>query len=237
MLWNKVMKEVKAKRYAGPFTKIPFDHYIQSPIGLVPKDGGKDMRLIFHLSHPRNKSKGFSVNACMPKELCSVTYPGLEEAIRLCMQMGRSCKISKSDMKSAFRNLGILKNHWKYLVMMVESPLDSKIYYFVDKCLPFGAAISCLHFQHFSNVISHIVKIKSGGKPNINYLDDFLFVALLKYLCDSQVQLFLDICQTINFPVSLEKMYWSIEVLTFLGLLIDTISLTVSITKEKLTRL
>ena len=34
-LWNKVMKEVKEKRYAGPFPEIPFENYIQSPIGLV----------------------------------------------------------------------------------------------------------------------------------------------------------------------------------------------------------
>ena len=51
-LWNKVMKEVKLKRYAGPFETIPFENYIQSPIGLIPKDSGKDVRLIFHLSHP-----------------------------------------------------------------------------------------------------------------------------------------------------------------------------------------
>ena len=55
-LWNKVMKKVKAERYAGPFEKIPFDNYIQSPIGLVPKDGRKDTRLIFHLSYPRGKT-------------------------------------------------------------------------------------------------------------------------------------------------------------------------------------
>ena len=54
-LWNKVMKEVKEKRYAGPFEEIPFEHFIQSPIGLVPKDGGKDTRLIFHLSYPRGR--------------------------------------------------------------------------------------------------------------------------------------------------------------------------------------
>ena len=53
ILWNKVMKEVGLKRYAGPFTRIPFDTYIQSPIGLVLKDGGKDVRLIFHLSYPK----------------------------------------------------------------------------------------------------------------------------------------------------------------------------------------
>ena len=27
-LWNKVMKEVKEERYAGPFESIPFEHYI-----------------------------------------------------------------------------------------------------------------------------------------------------------------------------------------------------------------
>ena len=56
-LWNKVMKEVKLKRYARPFEQIPYKNdFIQSPIGLVPKDNGKDTRLIFHLSHPRCKN-------------------------------------------------------------------------------------------------------------------------------------------------------------------------------------
>ena len=35
------MKEVEAKHYAGPFKTIPFENFIQSPIGLVPKDNGK----------------------------------------------------------------------------------------------------------------------------------------------------------------------------------------------------
>ena len=50
-LWNKLMKEVRLKRVAGPYNTIPFDNFIQSPIGLVPKDGGKQTRLIFHLSY------------------------------------------------------------------------------------------------------------------------------------------------------------------------------------------
>ena len=72
-LWNKVMKEVKLKRYAGPFKDIPYENFIQSPIGLVPKDGGRDTRLIFHLSYPRGK--GTSVNANIPASECSVHYP------------------------------------------------------------------------------------------------------------------------------------------------------------------
>ena len=60
ILWNKVMKEVKAKRYAGPYKEPPFQHFIQSPIGLVPKDGRTETRLIFHLSYPRD---GKSINS------------------------------------------------------------------------------------------------------------------------------------------------------------------------------
>ena len=28
VLWNKVMKEVKEGRYAGPYTEIPFEYFI-----------------------------------------------------------------------------------------------------------------------------------------------------------------------------------------------------------------
>ena len=46
ILWNKVMKEVRARRYTGPFKKILFEDYIESLIGFIPKDGGKETRLI-----------------------------------------------------------------------------------------------------------------------------------------------------------------------------------------------
>ena len=48
-MWSKVMKEVKGGLYADPFEKPPFDNFIQSPIGLVPKDHGTKTRVIFHL--------------------------------------------------------------------------------------------------------------------------------------------------------------------------------------------
>ena len=40
-LWDKLMKEVQLKRYAGPFNQVPFTNFVQSPIGLVPKAGNK----------------------------------------------------------------------------------------------------------------------------------------------------------------------------------------------------
>ena len=80
------MKEVKDKRFAGPFLDPPFKYFIQSPISLVPKDKGTKTRLIFHLSHPRRDKQGKvsneSVNAGILKEDCSVQYPAFDEAVK-----------------------------------------------------------------------------------------------------------------------------------------------------------
>ena len=120
-LWNKVMKEVQLKRYAGPFRQVPFKNYIQSPIGLVPKDGGTQTRLIFHLSYPRN-GKCKSVNANTDPKLCKVKYPEFMDAIQLCLNEGRFCHLGRSDMRMAFRNLCIRRDHWHYLVMKAKDP-------------------------------------------------------------------------------------------------------------------
>ena len=117
---------------------------------------------------------------------------------------------------------------------MARSPFDGKIYYFIEKCLPFGAAISCLHFQHFSNSVSFILKVKTSGFKLPNYLDDFLFVAMLKSTCNQLVQEFINICNKIQFLVSLEKTIWDTTTLTFLGMLLDSESQTVSVPIEKI---
>ena len=241
-LWNKVMKEVKLKHFAGPFDKPPFKFYIQSPLGLIPKDGNKDMRLIFHLSHPRN-AKGKlqngkivkSVNACIPEHLKKTQYPDFFDAIELCIKEGRCCYIGHSDFKAAFRNLRISRLHWQYLVMAVISPLNGKLKYFFDKCLPFGAAISCYHFQNVSDAIAFLVSFRMK-KPLINYLDDFLFAALWKAICNSQIRIFLDICDSINFPVAEDKTFWGTTQLQFLGFLIDTIRQLILIPVDKVAK-
>ena len=232
-LWNKVMKEVQLKRFVGPFKQIPFENFIQSPIGLVPKDGGKKTRLIFHLSYPRGSNS--SVNANTPDELSKVSYQNFSHAIQLCLEAGKGCFAGKSDLTSAFRHLCIHKKFWQYLVMKAVHPTTGEVFFFVDKCMPFGSSISCANFQMFSDALSHIIKTKTGTN-NINYLDDFFFVALLQALCNKQISVFLDVCSQINFPVSLDKTFWGSTRITFLGLLIDTVQQKILIPIDKVER-
>ena len=220
VLWEKVMKEVKDLRYAGPFEEIPFEYYLQSPIGLVPKDGGKKTRLIFHLSYPKNGT--LSVNYNTPDYLSTVEYQDFDRAIQMCIDClkfsnNKLCYFGKSDMSNAFRHLPIKPFFWRFLVMKAKSPLDGRMYYFIDKCLPFGASISCAIFQAFSDAISHIVAYKVNA-PNLNYLDNFFFVSWLKEYCNNQLHTFLTTCKQIYFPVALEKTVWATTTIEFLGL-------------------
>ena len=148
------MKEVKAGRFAGPFEHPLFENFVQSPIGLVPK-GEDQTRLIFHLSYDFSDDRR-SVNYYIPSELCSVRYNDLDKAVRNSLQLfklfGKSpLWYRKTDLKLAFRILGLHPGVWWLLIMKAENPVDQKVYYFVDKCLPFGSSISCSHFQRFSN--------------------------------------------------------------------------------------
>ena len=89
--------------------------------------------------------------------------------MKLCLSAGQGgCFTAKSDMKSVFRNLPIKPQDRKWLVMKATNPKDGIEYYFIDKCLPFGASISCSHFQRVSNAIQHILKFRTKADAN-NY--------------------------------------------------------------------
>ena len=103
-----MVKEVDLGRFAGPFDEPPFEYFVQSPVGLVPKDKGLKTRLIFHLS----LSKGWRVSKILAylKKFCSVKYPDFEQAIQLCLREGKGCSLAKSDMSSTFRHVPLKKD-------------------------------------------------------------------------------------------------------------------------------
>ena len=226
-MWNKIMKEVMKSRYAGPFQKheLPFKSYIQSPIGLVPKSNNRT-RLIFHLYFDSGQEENQkSVNFHTPQHLCSVKYHDLDEAVcdglRLLAEYdGTQLYYSKTDFSDAFRLLPVKMSQCVWLILKMRHPKTGIWCYFIDKCLPFGASISCALFQEFSDCMT-------------NYLDDFLFAVITAFLCNRMVQIFLDLCQEINCPVAKEKTEFATQIIIFLGVLLNGRMLTLSIPEDK----
>ena len=241
-MWKKIMKEVSLGHFAGPFDSIPFEHYIQSPIGLVPKAGGQT-RLIFHLSYefPDNPS----VNACTPAEKCTVKYRDLDYTVKKILELIKLVSdrkiviwFGKSDLKLAFRILGTHPMVWWTMVMSAENPLTGNKCFFIDKCLPFGHSMSCVLFQEFSDALDHILRflardqISAGGRTT-NYLDDFLFIAIAKLLCNLLLKEFLNLCKILNVPLSDDKTEWASSLIVFLGVLLDRANHLLAIPEEK----
>ena len=243
------MKEVKLKRVAGPFDEIPFQNYMQSPIGLVPKAGGDQTRLIFHLSYDFSDGHK-SLNANTPKEKCTIKYCDIDHAVRSMLKLKQEEEMKcnrasdyrpviiftgKSDIKSAFCILPLLAKCWPWLIMMAQNPKTKKWQFFVDKCLPFGASISCALFPRVSDALKHIVQVRTNS-PITNYLDDFLFMVITIYQCNCLLQEFLDICDQVRFPVALDKTKWASEIIVFLAILLDGKHYVLSIPLDKKTR-
>ena len=68
----------------------------------------------------------------------------------------------------------------------------------------------------------------------MNYLDDFLFTAMLRAECDKQIEIFLNTCKELGFPVAIEKTHSGSTILVFLGLLLDTVNQLVCIPQDKI---
>ena len=190
------------------------------------------------------------MNSCTPHELCLVKYCDLDGAVAACLKVYEFTQthglselvfLGKTDLSSAFSILPLKKGCYCWLVMKAVDPKHNKVKFFIEKCLPFGVSISCSHYQRFSNTLKHILKWRinhdsgrtSFGKEITNYLDNFLFLAFSKLVCDGMIQEFLQLCSDLNLPVPLEKMEWSDTLLVFLGILMDGKNLVLSIPVEK----
>ena len=236
-LWEKLMKEVDLRRFAGPFEEIPFRYYVQSPVGLVPKGKGNQTRLIFHLSYDFERYK--SINHYTPDHMCKVKYNDLDFAIKACLYWCKRTGIDQLfygsvDFRSAFRILPTSRKYWPLMLIMAKHPVTGRTYFFADKCLAFGHGISCALFQKFSNAVKYLIEYITGCSWSVtNYLDDFLFISIDEFTCNNMVRAFYGLCHDIGLPIAEDKTVWATQHIVFLGILLLGDRLLLAVPEEK----
>ena len=224
---EKINKEITLGRMAGPFDHPPLPTLRISPIFLAEKKDG-DYRLIHNLSYPLHNS----VNDFIDEKYCSVQYSGIDDAVRLVQNIGIAGKLSKSDVKSAFRLLRVSPSDFDQLGFI----FDGKYYF--DRCLPQGASISCSLFEKFSTALHWVTELTSGNSNILHYLDDFLFGGEANSpTCQETLETFKKICSDWGVPLAEDKTVQPTEILTFLGIEFDTLKMEMRLPGEKLTNL
>ena len=222
--WKKLNKEMSMGRIVGPFDSAPLPRLQCSPIGLIPKQQPGEWRLITHLSFP----KGASINDGIPDEICSVKYLSFDQAVEIVQQEGKGALMAKTDVKSAFRLLPIHPDDFELLGFKFCGK------YFIDKCLPMGAARSCALFETFATFLEFHARSLTSSQSICHYLDDFLFVGKAGSRdCHNLLKSFQDMCKEVGVPLAPEKTEGPTTCLTFLGLQLDSVRQLVQVPQVK----
>ena len=140
---------------------------------------------------------------------------------------------SKSDLMSAFSILLVLPIQRRLLIMKCKCPGTNKMMFFVEKCLPFGSSISCATFQLFSDSLKALIEFATQRyEQMVNYLDYYLFISSSEEECNHLVRSFIELCQEIGCPVSLNKTEWAANFMVFLSILMNGSNSTLTIPEE-----
>ena len=126
-----------------------------SKFGVIPKSNqpGK-WRLILDLSSP----SGASVNDGISKDLCSMHYATLDEALAVIVDLGPGALLAKIDIKEACRNIPVHPDDRPLLGMAWGGRT------YIDCQLPFGLRSAPLLFSVVADVLEWIVLVPPISK-------------------------------------------------------------------------
>lgn len=223
-------KESFNKAIIGPFKDNPFQSGIKiSPLNTVPKKDTTERRVILDLSFP----KGASLNDFISKdeylgENIELVYPKVDDFIQLIRQKGQGCFLFKTDLKRAFRQIKICPSSYNLVAYVWKKHI------FCDCVLPMGAKSSAFLCQRFSNAISFILfKI---GIYILNYLDDLASAETPDH-ADFAYGTLRSILEKCGIEEAKSKACPPSTIMTFIGVLFNTKTMTIEVTPDRLIEL
>ena len=221
-------EELQAGKVVGPLDFDQLEGTQVSRFGVIPKAGQPEKwRLIVDLSSPREYSVSDGIN----KDLCSLKYASVEDAVQRIWSMGTNTLLAKIDIQHAYRNIPV---HVEDRVLLVMQWREK---FYMDTVLPFGLRSAPKIFSAVADALEWILQ-QAGVTSIMHYLDDYLTMGRKQTKeCESNLALIQQICASLGVPLKVEKMEGPTEILIFLGVLIDTSKMELRLPTEKLMEL
>ena len=222
-------REVKNGRILGPFIRPPFENFAVSPLNTVPKSDSDERRVIVDLSWPI----GSSVNDGIDGELylgepSDLHFPTIDDIVTLIHQAGAGCFIYKRDLKTAYRQFPVDPGDWQYLGYFWNGR------YYFDTTLCMGQKTSALGCQRSTRAVVFIHTCR--GYSCTVYLDDFIGIEPISRAWASYYDL-LKLMVELGLRENAVKAHPPSQRQVCLGILFDTVNMTISVTDERLTEI
>lgn len=220
-------KELNYKAIVGPFKKNPFCcESALSPLNSVPKKESLERRVIVDLSFPENESvnDGIKKDEYLGEEI-TISYPKVDDFVRLIKRKGKGCKMFKRDLKRAYRQLVVDPGD----IHLLGYKWRSHLYY--DRVLTMGLRSAAFICMRTTNAIAYICA--QAGLEILNYLDD---LAGCEYSENSD-EAFHELGRVLSkcgIEESIEKATPPATKMIFIGILFDSENFTISIDNTRL---
>lgn len=216
----------------GPFRLPPFETYRVSPLGLaIGKYSGKK-RLIVDLSSPHEDPEHVSINELINKDLCSMTYVKIDDAIKAICRYGKGALMTKFDISDAFKNLPIKGSQWPYFCVKWNG------LYYVFVRLVFGCRSSPRIFDTLSQAICWIAINNYNIQTIFHLLDDFLAIDKPDLCSGERTRALLSLLfNRLHVPLASHKCVGPTCCLEYLGIILDSENMVAKLPLDKLQRI
>ena len=208
----------------GHYVKTKTKPKIVSALGAIPKQNSQDLRIIHDCSRPI----GHSVNSFAQVHKC--TFQNIDAATAKLMPGSWMAKI---DLKSAYRHVGVHPSNYPYLGLKYHFTGDLEPTYFYDTRLCFGASASVGIFHRLTQSVVRMLQ-RQGIFSVVCYLDDFLIIANSKNQCQNHMDALLGLLKNLGFTINWKKVVPPTQCITFLGISINSLDMSLSIPSDKL---
>ena len=194
-----------------------------SALGAIKKANGK-VRLI----HDCSRLPSHSLNDCaVPEKFC---YQTVQHAVSL---ITSGCYLAKVDLASAYRSVRINPTDYKLagLSWTFQGHADPTFLY--DTRLMFGARMAPAIFNTLSQAVVRIMAGR-GLHRLVAFLDDFLLIADTYQECWTWLNSLIHLLRQLGFAINYPKVETPATSLEFLGVRLDTVAGTLSLSPHKL---
>ena len=193
-----------------------------SPLGAIPKPAG-GVRLIHDCSRPAgNCLNDFAVLES------SQTFQNIDDATSLVQQ---DYYMAKVDLKSAYRSVNISKDSQRFTGLQFS--IGGRTIYMRDTKLPFGSRLAPGIFHRLTQAVKRMMA-RRGFTATVAYLDDFFICGRTVNECATALSTLITLLRQLGFRINWNKVVDPVQCITFLGIEIDTRSMTKRLPQDKL---
>ncbi|XP_057312267.1 uncharacterized protein LOC130653768 [Hydractinia symbiolongicarpus] len=221
---SQVEKVLREEIAAGNYVISATKPLIVSALSAIPKPDTSEIRLIHDCSMP----PGNGVNSYIDIE--RQKFQTLDEAARL---LKPGYFMAKVDLRHAYRSVPVHPSNWPALGLKWKFKGDKNFTYLVDTRLPFGGKSAPGIFHRLTQAVRRMMA-RRGFSLMVVYLDDFLVIGSTQAECQLAFKTLCTLLVSLGFELSPSKIVAPCQRLTFLGVVLDTVSLTLSLPAHKL---